>query len=73
MITLDKIKMTKIRIDDVEYDTDKFSEKAAAQLENLKFVEQLILQKTNEMQIGETAKLGYQRALKIELEKIKVK
>lgn len=65
--------MTKIRIDDVEYDTEQISEKAAAQLENLKFVEQLILQKTNEMQIGETAKLGYQRALKIELEKTKVK
>jgi len=61
--------MNKIVIDEKEYNADNLSDVAKDQLKNLQFVDQLILQKTNEMQIGETAKLGYQRALKIELEK----
>lgn len=61
--------MNKIVINEKEYNTDNLSDGAKDQLKNLQFVEQLILQKTNEMQISETAKLGYQRALKIELEK----
>ena len=61
--------MNKIVIDDKEYNLDDLSDNAKDQLKNVQFVDQLILQKTNEMQIGETAKLGYQRALKIELEK----
>ena len=63
--------MNKVLIDDVEYSIDELSDDSKEQLNNVKFVDQLILQKTNELQIAETAKLGYQRALKIELEKLK--
>ena len=62
--------MTKITVDGVEYQTDELSTPAREQLQNIQFVEQVILQKNNELQIAETAKIGYSRALKRELEKI---
>lgn len=62
--------MDKINIDDKEYDLANASEAALAQLISLKFVNEQILQRNNELQVAETAKIGYSRALKRELEKI---
>ena len=62
--------MEKITIDGQEFDLTNASEEAKAQLRNLQFVNEQILQRNNELQIAQTAKLGYSRALKRELEKI---
>ena len=62
--------MEKITIDDKEYDLTDASAEVKAQLNNLQFVNEQILQRNNELQIAETAKIGYSRALKRELEKI---
>lgn len=62
--------MDKITIDGKEYDLSDASTEVQAQLNNLQFVNEQILQRNNELQIAETAKIGYSRALKRELEKI---
>ena len=62
--------MDKITIDEQEFDLTNMSEEAKTQLSNLQFVNEQILQKNNELQIAQTAKLGYSRALKRELQKI---
>ena len=62
--------MDKITIDGKEYDLSDASTEVKAQLNNLQFVNEQILQRNNELQIAETAKIGYSRALKRELEKI---
>jgi len=61
----------KITIDNMEYDLSNASDEAKAQIANLQFVNEQLLQRNNELQIAETAKIGYSRALKRELEKIK--
>ena len=63
--------MENITIDNIEYDLANASDEAKAQIANLQFVNEQILQRNNELQIAETAKIGYSRALKRELEKIK--
>ena len=63
--------MEKITIDNMEYDLANASDEAKAQIANLQFVNEQLLQRNNELQIAETAKIGYSRALKRELEKIK--
>ena len=55
----------------MEYDLANASDEAKAQIANLQFVNEQLLQRNNELQIAETAKIGYSRALKRELEKIK--
>lgn len=62
--------MEKITIDGQEYDLRNASEAAKVQISNLEFVNEQILQKNNELQIAQTAQIGYSRALKRELEKI---
>ena len=62
--------MEKITIDGQDYDLANASEEAKAQLRNLQFVNEQILQRNNEFQIAQTAKIGYSRALKRELDKI---
>ena len=62
--------MEKITIDGQEYDLRNASEAAKAQISNLEFVNEQILQRNNEMQIAQTAQIGYSRALNRELEKI---
>ena len=62
--------MEKITIDGQDYDLANASEEAKAQLRNLHFVNEQILQRNNELQIAQTAKIGYSRALKRELDKI---
>ena len=62
--------MDKLTIDGKEYDLTNASDEAKVQLNNLQFVNELILQKNNELQVAQTAQIGYSRALKRELEKI---
>ena len=62
--------MEKITIDGQDYYLANASEEAKAQLRNLHFVNEQILQRNNELQIAQTAKIGYSRALKRELDKI---
>lgn len=62
--------MNKIIIDGQEFDLTNASEEAKAQLSNLEFVDEQILQRNNELQIAQTARIGYSRALKREVEKI---
>ena len=64
--------MDKITIDGQEFDLTNMSEEAKAQLNNLQFVNEQILQRNNELQIAQTAKIGYSRALKRERNTISV-
>lgn len=60
----------KIVIDNKEYIiNDDATDEVKAQLANLVFVDEQILQKNNELQVAETAKIGYSRAFARELEK----
>ncbi len=60
--------MAKIKLDDVEYDTDEMSDNAKAQLASLQFNEAHINRLRNELAIADTAKIAYVNALKRELE-----
>lgn len=62
--------MSSIVIDGEEYDITDPSAEVKMQLSNIKFVSEQILQRNNELQVAETAKIGYTRALQRELEKI---
>ena len=62
--------MQNIKIDGEEFDLSNASLEAQTQLKNLQFVDEQILQRNNELQIAQTARIGYSRALKRELEKI---
>ena len=62
--------MAKITLDSQEYDISNASDEVKVQLNNLNFVNEQILQRNNELQIAQTAKIGYSRALKRELDKI---
>jgi hypothetical protein len=62
--------MHNIKIDGEEFDLSNASLEAQTQLKNLQFVNEQILQRNNELQIAQTARMGYSRALKRELEKI---
>jgi len=64
--------MDTIKIDGKEYDLANASEAARANLNSLVFVNEQISQRNNELQIAETAKIGYSRALKRELQKIEI-
>ena len=60
--------MAKIKIDDVEYDTDDMSDNAKAQVASLQFNEAHMNRLRNELAIADTAKIAYVNALKAELE-----
>ena len=60
--------MAKIKIDDVEYDTDGMSDNAKAQVASLQFNEAHMNRLRNELAIADTAKIAYVNALKKELE-----
>ena len=62
--------MSKITIDEKEYDLSEATENVKVQVANVEFVDEMIIQKNNELQVAETAKIGYLRALKRELAKI---
>ena len=59
-----------ITIDDDEYKISEMSDAAKAQLANIQFVDGQIRQLQNEWAVSDTARLGYQAALKGELLKI---
>ncbi len=61
--------MVKIKIDDVEYETDDMSDNAKAQVASLQFNEAHMNRLRNELAIADTAKIAYVNALKAELEK----
>lgn len=62
----------KVTIDDVEYNLDKLSDNAKAQIANMQFVDAQLQQLNNEWAVSDTARIGYTNALKAELEKIEV-
>lgn len=62
--------MDKITIDGKEYDLTNVSENVQKKIDNLLFVNRQIVQRNNELQIAETAKIGYSRALTRELQKV---
>ena len=59
-----------ITIDDDEHKISEMSDAAKAQLANIQFVDGQIRQLQNEWAVSDTARLGYQAALKGELLKI---
>ena len=65
--------MAKIKIDNVEYDTDDLSDNAKAQVASLQFNEAHMLRLRNELAIADTARVAYTNALKNELETKKTK
>ena len=61
--------MAKIKIDDVDYETDDMSDEAKAQVMSLQFNDSHMIRLRNELAIAETARTAYANALKKELEK----
>ena len=57
-----KNKKPSITIDAVEYSSDKLTEAAKAQLDNIEFVDQKIQQLQNELAVANTAGAGYRKA-----------
>ena len=66
----DKNNKETVSIDDKEYVLSELSEKARAQIENVQFVNEQIMQLSNELSVADTARIGYTQALKRELENI---
>lgn len=60
--------MPKIKIDDVEYNTEDLSEAGNAQLRSLQFLETQLQQLRNEIAIYQTAHAAYVNGLKTEIE-----
>ena len=60
-----------VSIDGNEYVLDDLSDNAKAQLMNIQIVDAQIQQLNNEWAVADTARIGYTRALKSELEKNK--
>ena len=60
-----------ITVDGVEYNINEMSDAAKAQLSNIQFVDHQVRQLQNEWAISDTARLGYQAALKGELLKVR--
>lgn len=57
-----------VTIDDVEYQLDKLSDNAKAQLTNIQFVDSQLQQLQNEWAVADTARIGYTNALKKEID-----
>ena len=60
-------------LDDLDYKISEMSDPAKAQLSNIQFVNQQIQQLQNEWAVADTARLGYQAALRGELLKSSLK
>ena len=56
-----------------EIDTSNLTQHGKAQLANLKFVDEQLTQKNNELQIADSARVVYSSVFKLELNKIKCK
>ena len=66
-----KSKKQKVSIDGNEYNLEDLSENAKAQMANLQFVDNQLMQLNNEWAVADTARIGYTNALKVELENTK--
>ena len=60
--------MPKIKIDDVEYNSEDLSEAGNAQLRSLQFLETQLQQLRNEIAVYQTAHAAYVSGLKAEIE-----
>tara|TARA_B110000503_G_C7161520_1_gene419885 strand:+ start:2287 stop:2538 length:252 start_codon:yes stop_codon:yes gene_type:complete len=58
-----------VTLDNVDYKISELSSNAKTQLSNIQFVDRQIRQLQNEWAVSDTARLGYQAALKGELAK----
>lgn len=61
--------MPRIKLNDLEYNTEDLSEDAQAQLASLQYVEQQILKINKDYAIYQTAKISYANALKAEIDR----
>ena len=62
-----QINTGKIKIDGMEYEVSDLSDAAKIQLVNLQFVEEQIQYLKNQLAVADTARLGYNAAIKKEL------
>lgn len=60
--------MPKIKIDEMEYNTEDLSEEGLAQLRSLQFLETQMQKLRNEIAVYQTAQRTYAAALKAEIE-----
>ena len=60
--------MPKIKVDDVEYNTEDLTDNGKAQLASLQFLEVQMRKLKNEISVYQTARNSYVSALKAELE-----
>lgn len=67
MATETSIEKAVINIDGKDFDASSISEEAKEQLYNLQFVNEQILQKNNELQIADSARIIYNSVLKSEI------
>jgi hypothetical protein len=63
--------MAKINIDNVDYDTDKLSDEAKAQLVSVQYVDQELARLQAQAAALQTARIAYANALKAALPKSK--
>jgi Family of unknown function (DUF6447) len=63
--------MPKIKVGELEYNTEDLSDNGKAQLASLQFLEVQMQKLKNEIAVYQTARIGYVAALKVELEKAK--
>jgi hypothetical protein len=63
----DKPKMTTIKIDNIDYDTDKLSDEAKAQLASIQFCDQELARLQAQSAALQTARMAYAKALQSEL------
>jgi hypothetical protein len=63
--------MPKIKVGELEYNTEDLSDNGKAQLASLQFLEVQMQKLKNEIAVYQTARIGYVAALKAELEKAK--
>ena len=61
--------MPKIKVDDIEYNTEELTDNGKAQLASLQFLEVQMTKLKNEISVYQTARNAYVAALKAELEK----
>ena len=61
--------MPKIKIDDLEYNTEDLSEEGLAQLKSLQYLETQFQRLRNDIAVYQTAQRTYIAALKAEIEK----
>ena len=61
--------MASIKIDDVDYDTDKLSEEAKAQIVSIQYVDQELARLSAQAAALQTARIAYANALKESLPK----